>query len=134
MIESSDSEFERAGRELAGRLMDTVPRFQRVDLDGEIDHPLLLITGTDDLPARLAKLGLRLPAELSAKGWSAAAWTARLDNGNPVLVISADDGAALQGLLRPLPHYGGQSYARCCSIFQLTEQPVPARPTMGYQA
>jgi hypothetical protein len=27
-----------------------------------------------------------------------------------VLVISADDGAALQGLLRPLPHYGGQSY------------------------
>jgi hypothetical protein len=110
MIESSDSEFERAGRELAGRLMDTVPRFQRVDLDGEIDHPLLLITDTDDLPARLAKLGLRLPAELSAKGWSAAAWTARLDNGNPVLVISADDGAALQGLLRPLPHYGGQSY------------------------
>ena len=27
-----------------------------------------------------------------------------------MLVISADDAAALQTLLRPLPHYGGQSY------------------------
>ncbi|MDH3763482.1 MAG: M1 family aminopeptidase [Gammaproteobacteria bacterium] len=110
MIGSSDAEFERAGRELAGRLMDVTPRFQRVDLGGEIDHPLLLITSTGDLAARLAKLKLQPPAELSAQGWSAAVWTARLENGNPVLVISADDGAALRSLLRPLPHYGGQSY------------------------
>ncbi|MCP4387088.1 MAG: M1 family metallopeptidase [Gammaproteobacteria bacterium] len=110
VIGSADTEFEGIGRDLAARLMDIEPRFDRVDLGGAIDHPLLLITPTGELAGQLAKLRLQRPAELSAQGWSAAAWTARLDNGNPVLVVSADDAAALQGLLRPLPHYGGQSY------------------------
>jgi hypothetical protein len=81
-----------------------------VDLQQGINHPLLLITSSGDLAAQLAKLELSPPPELSAQQWSAVAWTARLENGNPVLVVSADDAAALQQLLRPLPHYGGQSY------------------------
>ena len=41
---------------------------------------------------------------------SAAAWTARRANGAPVLVVTAENVAELASLLRPLPHYGGQSY------------------------
>lgn len=110
VIESPDAEFDRLARALAGKLMDVAPRFDRLNPGGDAETPLLLITTTDALGGQLAKLKLQLPAELSGQGGSAAAWTARLDNGTPVLIVSADDAAALKTLLRPLPHYGGQSY------------------------
>jgi hypothetical protein len=90
--------------------MDVEARFETLDLRRDIDWPLLLITTSDNLASQLAQLKLVRPTELAAPGASAAAWTARLESGDPVLVISADDAAALQTLLRPLPHYGGQSY------------------------
>ena len=37
-------------------------------------------------------------------------WTARQSTGTPLLVVAADDAAALEALLRPLPHYRGKSY------------------------
>ncbi|MFZ9037765.1 MAG: M1 family metallopeptidase [Gammaproteobacteria bacterium] len=110
MIGSTDTEFDRIARKLAARLMDVEARFETLDLRRDIDRPLLLITTSENLASQLAQLKLTRPAELAAPGASAAAWTARLENGDPVLVISADDAAALQTLLRPLPHYGGQSY------------------------
>ncbi len=110
MIGSSDPEFDRVARNLAARLMDVEARFETLDPRSDIDRPLLLITTGGNLASQLAQLKLTRPAELAAPGGNAAAWTARLDNGNPVLVVSADDAAALQTLLRPLPHYGGQSY------------------------
>jgi hypothetical protein len=110
VIGSDDAEFIGAARGLAGRLMDVAPRFEQLKLAGGIDRPLMLITTTDKLAGQLAQLDLQRPAELNRSAWSAAAWTARLANGNPVLIVSADDAAALQTLLRPLPHYGGQSY------------------------
>jgi len=110
VIGSDDAEFISAARGLAGRLMDVAPRFEQLKLAGGIDRPLMLITTTDKLAEQLAQLELQRPAELNKSAWSAAAWTARLANGNPVLIVSADDAAALQTLLRPLPHYGGQSY------------------------
>ncbi len=110
MIGSTDTGFDRIARELSARLMDVEARFETLDLRRDIDRPLLLITTSENLASQLAQLKLTRPAELAAPGASAAAWTARLENGDPVLVISADDAAALQTLLRPLPHYGGQSY------------------------
>ncbi len=110
MIGSTDTEFDRVARDLAARLMDVEARFETLDLRRGIDLPLLLITTSDDLAPQLAQLKLERPTELAALGTSAAAWTARLESGAPVLVISADDAATLQTLLRPLPHYGGQSY------------------------
>ena len=110
MIGSSDTEFDRVARNLAARLMDVEARFETLDPRSDIDRPLLLITSSDNLASQLVQLKLTRPPELAAPGANAAAWTARLENGNPVLVISADDAAALQTLLRPLPHYGGQSY------------------------
>lgn len=110
VVGSADAEFNGVARDLAARLMDVAPRFEQLQLSRGIEHPLMLITGSADLAAQLSRLGLRQPPELSDSAWSAAAWTARLANGNPVLIISADDAAALQSLQRPLPHYGGQSY------------------------
>ena len=110
VIESADAEFTAVARGLAARLMDVEPRFARLPLVGGVDRPLMLITTTDKLAAQLAQLELQRPAELDKSAWSAAAWTARLANGNSVLIVSAADAAALQTLLRPLPHYGGQSY------------------------
>ena len=110
MVGSTDTEFDRVARDLAARLMDVEARFETLDLRRDIERPLLLITTSDSLATQLAQLKLTRPVELAAPGATAAAWTARLENGNPVLVISADDAAALQTLLRPLPHYGGQSY------------------------
>lgn len=110
VIGSADATFIGVARDLAARLMDVAPRFDQLRLTGNIDHPLMLIATRANLAPQLAQLGLRQPSELAGSGWSAAAWTARLANGNPVLIVSADDAAALQTLLRPLPHYAGQSF------------------------
>jgi hypothetical protein len=53
---------------------------------------------------------LTIPDELPDVEYGAAAWTARLANNTPVLVVSAQSTVQLQALLRPLPHYAGQSY------------------------
>ncbi|HEY0835566.1 MAG TPA: hypothetical protein VGE72_16810, partial [Azospirillum sp.] len=37
-------------------------------------------------------------------------WTARTARGQPALVVVAADPPSLQALLRPLPHYGRQSW------------------------
>jgi aminopeptidase N len=50
-----------------------------------------------------------MPPELAGKG-TARVWTAPTGAGAAVLVIAADDRAALEALMRPLPHYGRQSY------------------------
>jgi hypothetical protein len=69
-----------------------------------------LITPFAQLPAQLAQLGIQLPAELPAIDHQGAAWTARLANNTPVLVVAAESAPVLQSMLRALPHYGGQSY------------------------
>ncbi|MCP4469499.1 MAG: M1 family metallopeptidase [Gammaproteobacteria bacterium] len=110
MIGAGNEEFAGVARALAAGLMDVEARFAELALDRTIERPLLLITTTDRLHQQLAQLGLQQPAGLPAAEYSAAAWTARLANGVPILVVSADNVAELRALLRPLPHYGGQSY------------------------
>ncbi|HEX8961819.1 MAG TPA: M1 family peptidase, partial [Rhodocyclaceae bacterium] len=41
---------------------------------------------------------------------SAQVWTIQRASGAPLAVVSADDAGALRALLRPLPHYGAQSW------------------------
>ncbi|HVW64789.1 MAG TPA: M1 family aminopeptidase [Nitrosospira sp.] len=83
-----------------------------------------LVSGKDDLPlAPALVIGLEeqvdswlaskhLPARpdnVRNKG-SAQAWTVRRPDGSTLAVVSAKDMAALGALIRPLPHYGRQSY------------------------
>jgi hypothetical protein len=52
-------------------------------------------------------------------------------DGAPLLVVSARSSAELEALLRPLPHYGGQSYvlfdagrAQSRGVWQLRRGPL----------
>jgi hypothetical protein len=95
---------------LAGRLLDNAPRVLGPGQSREAAQPLLLIASADRLAGQLEQLQLQVPGELPDVRYGAAAWTARLANNTPVLVVSAESTVQLQALLRPLPHYGGQSY------------------------
>jgi len=110
MIDGPGQAFADSGRLLGGRLMDAEPQFLQSDQLPEPGRPLLLITDFERLPAQLKRLQLRVPDDLPDIDHDAAAWTARLANNTSVLVVTAASNAALQALLRPLPHYGGQSY------------------------
>jgi hypothetical protein len=95
-----------AARALAERLMDAATR------DGTVyrTSPVAIIGTTDAVVKALAEQGLPpMPASLAGKG-TARVWTARSDAGFTVLSIAADDRAALEALMRPLPHYGRQSF------------------------
>ena len=110
LIGSDPSEFSEIAQSLASRLLDNAPRFLAPGQAPGPTQPLLLITSADRLAGQLEQLQLQVPDELPDIKYGAAAWTARLANNTPVLVISAESTVQLQALLRPLPHYGGQSY------------------------
>lgn len=94
------------GRALASRLMDAGAAAGE-PLAGT---PVAVIGITADVYGALARLGLEpVPEGLAGKG-TARVWTARTAGGMPALVVAAEDRAALEALLRPLPHYGRQSY------------------------
>ena len=110
LIDSDQPEFVKNAKTLAARLLDTAPRFLEPGQSRGPAQTLLLITTTDRLDGQLEGLQLQLPEDLPDIEHGAAVWTARLANSTPVLVISATSNEELQAILRPLPHYGGQSF------------------------
>ncbi len=110
VIVPDDSEFGKIARQLAGRLLEAQPTIEAAARAAQSSRPLLLIARSDRLAELLDRFELGVPQELPAVNYSAAAWTAKRPGGNPVLIIAADNSGELQALLRPLPHYGGQSY------------------------
>ena len=110
IIDGSGQSFIDNARLLGDRLMDTEPRYVASNHSPESGQSLMLITDFERLPAQLERLNLRVPEDLPEIDHDAAAWTARLANNRPVLVVTAASNEALQALVRPLPHYGGQSY------------------------
>jgi aminopeptidase N len=109
-IVSSDRATLAAGRELAERFFEKRARMVEPPNLGGRD-PVLLIGLHQDIDAALTRLGLPpRPASVSGRG-SVQVWTMASDKlGAPVAVISTRDAAALAALMRPLPHYGAQSY------------------------
>jgi aminopeptidase N len=110
VIAASDEHFSRIALVLAERLLDgPVETLSPDRLDSAVD-PLLVI-GTDSEVARLLEsVAVAQNAnDLSATG-TARAWATRHSNGAPMLVVTAQNAAALGAVLRPLPHYGGSSY------------------------
>ncbi len=110
LIASTDAEFTEVARSLASSLMDMQPRFDNLAEAQQPGRSLLLITTNDSLKQQLKLLRLKLPSSLPDVIYSAGVWTTRRENGAAVLVVSAANAEDLQSLLRPLPHYGGQSY------------------------
>ncbi|MBS1191673.1 MAG: putative aminopeptidase [Rhodocyclaceae bacterium] len=99
-----------AAQSLAQRLFEAPARpIGLGDIDKSTD-PLLLAGLHADVDAALARAGLPpRPARLAGRG-SAQVWTIEREAGAPLAVVSAQDADALQALLRPLPHYGSQSW------------------------
>jgi len=102
----SDGQMRNAALALARRLLDREPKLVQDSADR---GPLLVIGTPSDVDEWLRGAGLgSRPSGL--RGGTAQVWAGHRSSGGPVLVISATDATALQDLLRPLPHYGRQSY------------------------
>lgn len=110
LIASNDADFTEVARSLASRLMDTQPRFDNLAAAQQSGNSLLLITTHARLTEDLKRLGLERPSALPKVAYSAEVWTTRRADEAAVLVVSAVNADDLKSLLRPLPHYGGQSY------------------------
>jgi hypothetical protein len=95
----------KIGQDLAQRLLESP--YREVD---KVEGEAVLIVGLHEaVDAALERLGLPpRPAMLAGKG-TAQVWTVQGVQ-TPVAVVSARDEAALAALLRPLPHYGSQSW------------------------
>lgn len=105
-LQLTDPVLGAAAQALAAALFDQPLR----TADGAAAPGTLALVGTPaTLAAPLAALGVARPAALPAPA-DAEAWTARRDDGSPLLVIAARDAAALATLAGKLPHYGDASW------------------------
>jgi len=101
-----DIAAQSAARALAGRLMDAGLQ----EATGMANGPVLLIALERRVDQALDELNAGpVPATLAGRG-TARVWTVRREDATPVLVVAAQDTAALEALLRPLPHYKRQSF------------------------
>jgi hypothetical protein len=109
IVPGEDGPVRAAAMQLARRLLDYPPKFaEEATLPGE--PPLLVIGLPADVDAFLDRQHLsKRPESLGGKG-TAQVWTASRANGKTVVVVSGENAEALLALLRPLPHYGRQSY------------------------
>lgn len=104
-----DRAIENVARRLAARVLEHRPtRHDPGAPPGT--RPLLVIGGGNEIVRWLDRHTLpAIPPEVSGRG-DTRMWTFRLADGTPVAVIAADSAAALEGAIRPLPHYGRQSW------------------------
>lgn len=110
VLASAAGDVREAAETLAKKLFEVPPQLVSGDEIDRSTEPILLAGLHADVDAMLARKGLPpRPANLSGRG-SAQVWTLRREAGAPVAVISANDADALRALLRPLPHYGAQSW------------------------
>ncbi|MEO6562868.1 MAG: M1 family aminopeptidase [Nitrosospira sp.] len=102
-------EARSAAETLAGKLQNRALKLVSVT-DDLPPVPALVIGLQEQVDAWLARHQLPgRPDIMQGKG-SAQAWTVRRADGAMLAVVSARDAASLHALIRPLPHYGRQSY------------------------
>jgi aminopeptidase N len=109
-VAGDDESVRAAANLLAEHVLESKPnRVPLTDLNTG-DDPALIVGVAEDVDAALARLGLPpRPARLT-RG-TAQVWTIERGAATPpVAVISARDVASLRALVRPLPHYGAQSF------------------------
>ncbi|MDN5835737.1 MAG: M1 family peptidase [Nitrosospira sp.] len=80
------------------------------DADSLLVAPALVIGLHEQVDAWLARHQLPERPEVARGKGSAQAWSVRRPDGGTLAVVSARDAASLAALIRPLPHYGRQSY------------------------
>lgn len=94
---------------LATKLQQRAPKLHAAT-DNLAPVPTLVIGLEEQVDAWLARQQLPgRPDNIKGKG-SAQAWTVSRPDGASLAVVSARDAESLAALIRPLPHYGRQSY------------------------
>ncbi|NMG74981.1 M1 family metallopeptidase [Aromatoleum diolicum] len=126
---SAAPDVREAAAALAQRFFELKPQAIALAEMTQGSAPVLLAGLHADVDAALERAGLPpRPERLAGRG-SAQVWTVPVPAGAPVAVVSARDAESLRALLRPLPHYGAQSWL----VFEdarLVERgvwPAPAR-------
>ena len=110
VIADAQADMVQAASALAQRIFERSPKASGVEALTRGREPVLLVGSHDAIDALLADHGLPArPEALRGRG-TAQVWTLAQGDGPPLAVVSAQDSAALEALLRPLPHYGGQSW------------------------
>jgi len=110
-IVSPGADVTLAAQTLARSFLEAPAKIMEPGQTMDGSEPTLLIGLQSDIDAALAQLGLPPRPEMVTGRGSAQVWTVHNGNsGAPIAVVSARDAASLTALLRPLPHYGAQSY------------------------
>ena len=106
---STQAELRKLAETLASKLQEQKPQIMAAS-ESLSSAPILVIGLQAEVDAWLTRQSLPdMPEAVKQKG-SARVWTIARKDGASVAVIAARDGAALEALVRPLPHYGRQSY------------------------
>ena len=109
-VAASTAETVRAAAADLSRALLDYPRALGDAATRRGDSPLLVIGLSADVAQFLARANLSArPQQVGTRG-TAQVWTASQPNGKAMAVVSAESVDALRALLRPLPHYGRQSY------------------------
>ena len=93
---------------LAGKLLRRTPKIAVLADNSKVTS--VLVIGLQDQVRRWLNLNKLPPRPINkSRDGTAHAWTIR-QNGVAFIVVSAKDASSLYALVRPLPHYGRQSY------------------------
>ena len=102
-------EARAAAEMLATKLQNRAPRI--ISTTNSLPAVSILVIGLhEQVDAWLARRQLPARPEIVQGKGSAQAWTVRHLQGATFTLVSARDAVALAALVRPLPHYGRQSY------------------------
>jgi aminopeptidase N len=109
IVLTDKGEVRKIAETLASKLQQRTPKL--IAASQQLSAaPTLVIGLQPEIDAWLAAKQLPArPDEISRKG-TAQAWTLARADGASLAIVSVKDAAALEALIRPLPHYGRQSY------------------------
>jgi aminopeptidase N len=135
IVAASDPAARTAAGELAASFFERQPEVHAADA-ALPPRAALLVGTTKEVTALLTRAQVETaPPDLAGKG-TARAWAVRRPDHTPLAIVAADDAGALRAIVRPLPHYGGQSFV----VFRGSEAvekglwpqgPSPLRVTLG---
>jgi hypothetical protein len=106
---SAQGEIRKIAETLAAKLQDR--KLEIIAPDDPLPAAPTLVIGLQaEVDAWLAAKQLPVRPDETGKKGSAQVWTMARSGGASLAIISAQDAASLEALIRPLPHYGRQSY------------------------
>ena len=109
VVAASDPAARTAAGELAASFFERQPAIETADAPLP-QRPALVVGTAKEVTALLTRAQVEpAPPDLAGEG-TARAWAARRPDHAPLAIVAADEAGALRAIVRPLPHYGGESF------------------------